>query len=338
MVDSSGRLVAEDSIHQPPIGVDTWALRLGQLAAQTRVTLVSLSAAGGQDIELVLASAALHFPSQQLMTEVQAGEALRAFLSGVGRFLDADHAELRRWLVDTGFVVRTDRGTEYRRGHMPEWLAQAASQINAETLAGRVVVARGSDAAQQAWLARTAQAVEVTETLLATSADDELFMRLALDQAHNAWTLGEVPVGCVIVKDGQIVATGFNQPIGNHDPSAHAEIQAMRAAAQVLGNYRLSHCDLFVTLEPCAMCAGAMQHARIRRVVYGAADPKTGACGSVVDLFSEEKLNHHATVRAGVLATECASVLSEFFAQRRALKRSGVLPQGTQDNEAQPDE
>jgi tRNA(adenine34) deaminase len=160
--------------------------------------------------------------------------------------------------------------------------------------------------------------------------NDEMFMRLALDQAHNAWALGEVPVGAVIVKDGQVLATGFNQPIGNADPTAHAEIQAIRAAAELLGNYRLSHCELYVTLEPCAMCAGAIQHARIRRVVFGASDPKTGACGSVVDLFAEAKLNHHATVRAGVLAAECGALLSRFFAERRELKSSGSLPADTE--------
>ncbi|HUN93656.1 MAG TPA: tRNA adenosine(34) deaminase TadA [Burkholderiaceae bacterium] len=142
-------------------------------------------------------------------------------------------------------------------------------------------------------------------------------MRLALDQAHNAWALGEVPVGAVVVKDGAVVATGFNQPIGNCDPTAHAEVQAIRAAAEMVGNYRLSHCDLYVTLEPCAMCAGAIQHARIRRVVFGARDPKTGACGSVVDLFAESRLNHHATVHGGVLADECGAVLAGFFADRR---------------------
>lgn len=146
---------------------------------------------------------------------------------------------------------------------------------------------------------------------------DPVFMRQALDQAHNAATVGEVPVGAVIVRDGKVIATGFNHPIGSSDPTAHAEIRAIRAAAELLGNYRLVDCDLYVTLEPCVMCAGAIQHARIRRLVYGAADPKTGACGSVVDLFAERRLNHHTRVLAGVLAGPCGAVLSEFFAQRR---------------------
>lgn len=146
---------------------------------------------------------------------------------------------------------------------------------------------------------------------------DESMMRLALEQARRAQQQGEVPVGAVVVRDGEVIGVGFNQPIGAHDPSAHAEIRALRAAAQRLGNYRLVGCDLYVTLEPCAMCAGAIQHARIARVIYGAADPKTGACGSVVDLFDDARLNHHARVRAGVLADECAALLSSFFASRR---------------------
>jgi tRNA(adenine34) deaminase len=147
---------------------------------------------------------------------------------------------------------------------------------------------------------------------------DSVFMRQALDQARNAWALGEVPVGAVIVKDGQVVATGFNQPIGTHDPTAHAEVMALRAAAAILGNYRLPGCELYVTLEPCAMCSGAMMHARLARVIYGAADPKTGVCGSVFNLFEQQKLNHHTEVVGGVLAEECSGLLKEFFAERRS--------------------
>ena len=155
---------------------------------------------------------------------------------------------------------------------------------------------------------------------------DKALMRLALDQASNAWVLGEVPVGALIVRDGVVIATGFNHPIGSVDPTAHAEIRALRAAAEVLGNYRLSDCDLYVTLEPCAMCAGAIHHARIANVVYGAADPKTGACGSVIDLFADTRLNHHAKVRAGVLAQECGDMLAAFFADRREQRRGPEEP------------
>lgn len=149
---------------------------------------------------------------------------------------------------------------------------------------------------------------------------DSTWMQLALDLAREAAKKGEVPVGAIVVKNGQIIGQGSNKPIGLHDPSAHAEIIAMRAAAQHLGNYRLVDCTLYVTLEPCAMCAGAIQHARIARLVYGACDAKTGACGSVVNLMNEPKLNHHCEVIGGVLAAECGAVLSDFFKQRRLSK------------------
>jgi tRNA(adenine34) deaminase len=146
---------------------------------------------------------------------------------------------------------------------------------------------------------------------------DEQFMRAALAEAATAARSGEIPVGAVVVADGAIVGRGFNAPIARHDPSAHAEIAALRDAAAKLGNYRLPGCDLYVTLEPCAMCAGAIMQARIRRLVYGAPDPKTGACGGVLDLFAEPRLNHHTTVTGGVLATECGTLLKSFFAERR---------------------
>ena len=151
---------------------------------------------------------------------------------------------------------------------------------------------------------------------------DEFFMRLALEQARRAGLAGEVPVGAVLVKEGVVVATGYNHPIGLHDPSAHAEMQALRSGGEQLQNYRFPGCDMYVTLEPCAMCAGAMLHARLSRVVYGAADPKTGVAGSVLNLFSQEKLNHQTTVTSGVLAQECSQLLSDFFAQRRLQKKS----------------
>ncbi|MDP2824932.1 MAG: tRNA adenosine(34) deaminase TadA [Sulfuritalea sp.] len=147
--------------------------------------------------------------------------------------------------------------------------------------------------------------------------DDEQFMGLALDLAREAGAAGEVPVGALIVLEGKVVGRGFNQPIGRHDPTAHAEIIALRDAATRLGNYRLPGCTLYVTLEPCAMCAGAIMHARIERVVLGARDPKTGAAGSVIDLFAESSLNHHTSVVGGVLAEQCGSLLSGFFAARR---------------------
>ena len=147
---------------------------------------------------------------------------------------------------------------------------------------------------------------------------DAAFMREALALAREAAAAGEVPVGALVVSQGVVVGRGFNAPISNHDPSAHAEIQALRMAGRVLGNYRLPGCALYVTLDPCAMCVGAMLHARIARLVFGAADPKTGACGSVIDLFAEAELNHHATVTRGVMAAECAALLRDFFAAKRA--------------------
>lgn len=147
--------------------------------------------------------------------------------------------------------------------------------------------------------------------------NDEDYMKLALELAQQAADAGEVPVGALVVKDGEIVGRGYNQPISGADPSAHAEMVALRDAAQHLGNYRLVGCTLYVTLEPCAMCTGAIQHARIARLVFGASDPKTGACGSVVNLMAEEKLNHHCEVTSGVLAEQCGSILSGFFAARR---------------------
>ena len=156
------------------------------------------------------------------------------------------------------------------------------------------------------------------ESFRSQSESDAVFMRQAILAAEQARALGEVPVGAVLVKNGEVIATGHNRPIAGHDPTAHAEIAALRAAAQALGNYRLPGCTLYVTLEPCAMCAGAMLHARLARVVFGATDPKTGACGSVLNLFAEEKLNHHTELSSGVLAEECSMLLKSFFAERRA--------------------
>ncbi|MGW8392519.1 tRNA adenosine(34) deaminase TadA [Pseudoduganella sp. HUAS MS19] len=149
-------------------------------------------------------------------------------------------------------------------------------------------------------------------------------MREALLEARRAWAEGEVPVGAVVVRDGVVIGRGYNQPIGRHDPTAHAEIVAMRAAAEALGNYRLPGCELYVTLEPCVMCSGAMMHARLARIIYGASDPKTGACGSVVNVFASEQLNHHAAVEGGMLADACGQLLKDFFAERRALRKNNV--------------
>ena len=161
---------------------------------------------------------------------------------------------------------------------------------------------------------------------------DQIFMQAALAQAQNAQLVGEVPVGAVVVRDGEVIATGFNQPIGSHDPTSHAEIIALRQAAHRTGNYRLPDCELYVTLEPCAMCVGAMLHARLRRVVFGAFDRKTGAAGSILNLFSESAINHHTEAIGGVMAAESVALLRNFFDQRRLMRaqaeasRSSLLP------------
>ena len=172
---------------------------------------------------------------------------------------------------------------------------------------------------------------------------DESAMRQALDQAQNAWIVGEVPVGAVIVRDTpagrQVIATGYNRPITDHDPTAHAEIVALRHAAHLLGNYRLPECQVFVTLEPCAMCAMALLHARVKRVVYGARDPKAGAAGSVIDVFGNAALNHHTAVEGGVLAGESSDVLRSFFVEKREqyrTRRSTPTPSADTDFAAEP--
>ncbi|WP_428995909.1 tRNA adenosine(34) deaminase TadA [Paraburkholderia ferrariae] len=164
---------------------------------------------------------------------------------------------------------------------------------------------------------------------------DQHFMRLAQAAAEEARAAGEVPVGAVLVRGDEVIASGFNHPIGAHDPSAHAEMAALRAGAHALGNYRLPGCELYVTLEPCLMCAGAIMHARIARVVFGAHDPKTGACGSVVDAFANEQLNHHTSVSAGVLADECGEALRAFFADRRRASREARRKARAQAEQAQ---
>jgi tRNA(adenine34) deaminase len=160
---------------------------------------------------------------------------------------------------------------------------------------------------------------------------DRRFMAQALAAAEAARAAGEVPVGAVLVRGDEIIARGFNHPIGSHDPSAHAEMVALRAAAKTFANYRMPGCELYVTLEPCLMCAGAIMHARIARVVFGARDPKTGACGSVVDAFADPRLNHHTRVEGGVLAAECGDTLKSFFAQRRQAIRAARSEPGLAD-------
>ncbi len=146
---------------------------------------------------------------------------------------------------------------------------------------------------------------------------DQQYMRMAIEQAQLAAQSGEVPVGAVLVKDGQVISKAFNKPIANHDPSAHAEMLALRQATLAEENYRIPGSTLYVTLEPCAMCSGAMLHARIDRVVYGAPDPKTGAAGSVLDIFASKQINHQTSVEGGIMSEECGQLLRDFFKGRR---------------------
>jgi len=313
---------------EPPQPLDEqgWVQRIGRLGEGEKTRLDALRESSPHDLQLVLASAALYLPASRLLSEREADERLDRFLAGPGRMLVSDSGELRQLLVRSGYVLQSEYGADLRRGALPQWLCGAALSVTAESLheadaRRQEALQREVDAQQEEWLESTRQAIEVSELGPVTVDPDTAFMRLALDQAYNAWALGEIPVGAVVIRDGAVIATGFNQPIGHCDPTAHAEIQAIRAAADWLGNYRLGDCSLYVTLEPCAMCAGAIQHARVARLVYGAADPKTGACGSVVDLFSQPRLNHHTTVRAGVLQDECAATLSRFFSERRSASR-----------------
>ena len=149
------------------------------------------------------------------------------------------------------------------------------------------------------------------------SEDDLRWMRHAIELAQQGQAHDEVPVGAVIVKDNQVIGEGWNQPIGLHDPSAHAEMVALRAAGKTLSNYRLLDTTLYVTLEPCVMCAGAIIHARVIRVIYGASDPKAGAAGSIIDIFANNKINHHVSLEAGLLSMECGALLTDFFKAKR---------------------
>jgi tRNA(adenine34) deaminase len=156
------------------------------------------------------------------------------------------------------------------------------------------------------------------------NSEDIRFMRVALELAGQAEEAGEVPVGAVVVKNGAIIGRGYNCPISVADPTAHAEVMALRDASRHLGNYRLVDCTLYVTLEPCIMCVGAIFHARIARLVYGAGDPKTGACGSVIDLTAELRLNHHMQMTRGILAEEGSGKLKQFFEKRRRTRVTGA--------------
>ncbi|RMC95326.1 tRNA adenosine(34) deaminase TadA [Aquitalea palustris] len=226
-----------------------------------------------------------------------------------------------QWLRDMGIANRQQLR---QQGSVTTFLRLKASgrTVTTRLLFALEAAARGvhwsqlSDADKQHL--RQQLAAHPPVALPPAPADIEHFMLQAMQQAELAAAQGEVPVGAVVVKDGQIIGRGFNQPVGRCDPSAHAEMQALRAAALHEGNYRLDGCDLYVTLEPCAMCSGAILHARLTRVIFGAREAKTGAAGSVTDLFALRQLNHHTAVWGGIMAEPCAAQLASFFRQRRS--------------------
>lgn len=287
-----------------------------RLCVRRGLQLGGLASGRSADLRTVLAAASLALDAGEGVDERSVSARLAAWLDGPGAMLVTDHAELRRWLVDTGLVLRDGYGRRYERAVPPPAdYADAVAGLDGCDLAlyaceAREAHARARTARRSAWQAAREMAPEATD-------DDLRWMDEALALARAAGARGEVPVGAVVVHDGRIVGRGGNAPIAGHDPTAHAEIAALREAGAALANYRLPAASLYVTLEPCAMCAGAMLHARIARVVYGARDPKTGAAGSVIDLFAETRLNHHAVALGGVRAQASADLLAGFFAARR---------------------
>jgi tRNA(adenine34) deaminase len=282
------------------------------------LSLGGLQSGRQQDLGVVLAAAALAFDDGATYTEAEVNERLKAWLADPGAMLGTDHVELRRWLVDTQLLERDGYGRRYARTAVPPAFQGALDALAGWDLSVVARNARDADARQRAerksaWQQRPIVDVQAKRATV----DDERWMEEALGLARDAASRGEVPVGAIVVRDDKVLGRGGNSPILHNDPTAHAEIAALREASFAAGNYRLTGAALYVTLEPCAMCAGAIMHARIGRLVFGARDPKTGACGSVVDLFVEKRLNHHATVVAGVRADECGALLSDFFAARR---------------------
>jgi tRNA(adenine34) deaminase len=289
-----------------------------RLCVRRGIALGGLATGRQEDFRTVLAAAALSLDCGADYDEPAVNARLKAWLDGPGAMVDVDHVELRRWLVDTGLVQRDGFGRRYARTTpAPDAFAREFAGLAGVDLGLLAAEARESErevreARQAAWRARRDEVPSGRP-----DGDDSRWMDEALSLARESQSRGEVPVGAVVVQDGVVIGRGGNAPVAASDPTAHAEIAALRDAGRALGNYRLPEASLYVTLEPCAMCAGAIIHARIARLVFGARDPKTGACGSVVDLFADRRLNHHTAVAGGVRAEACARLLSTFFAQRR---------------------
>jgi tRNA(adenine34) deaminase len=294
--------------------LQTWR----SLAVRSGLSLGGLQSGRSQEFGVVLSAAALALHEGVEYSEAEVNERLKRWLAGGGSMLATDHVELRRWLVDMHFVERDGYGRSYRRSRGTNAFADTLEAMKDADLEAVARIAREAEIAartqrKRAWEQATASSTREP----AASADDERWMNEAIALARAAGERGEVPIGAVVVRDGAVIGRGGNAPIAASDPTAHAEIAALRDAAAASGNYRLVGASLYVTIEPCVMCAGAIMHARIARVVFGARDPKTGACGSVVDLFAEPRLNHHARVVEGVHAKACGELLSAFFAARR---------------------
>ena len=288
-----------------------------RLCVRNALSLGGLQSGRQQDFAVVLAGAALAFDDGTAYTEAEVNERLKAWLAGAGAMLGTDHVELRRWLVDARLLERDGYGRSYARAPGPPAFQAALDALGGWDLSLVTRNERDAHARQRAERKSAWKQASADAPVPGASAADERWMDEALALAREAAARGEVPVGAVVVRDDEVLGRGGNSPILHSDPTAHAEIAALREAASAAGNYRLTGAALYVTIEPCAMCAGAIMHARIGRLVFGARDPKTGACGSVVDLFAERRLNHHATVVAGVRADECGALLSDFFAARR---------------------
>jgi tRNA(adenine34) deaminase len=291
-----------------------------RLSVRKALSLGGLQSGRGYEFGVVLCAAALALHRGVEYTEAEVNERLKRWLAEGGSMLATDHVELRRWLVDMRLVERDGYGRSYRRSVAPDAFSATLSALQDADLNAIARIARDADAAarvqrKREW--RQAMPAEAEAPAASSIAEDQRWMDEALALARTAGEQGEVPIGAVVVRDGAILGRGSNAPIATSDPTAHAEIAALRDAAAATANYRLVGSTLYVTIEPCVMCAGAIMHARIARVVFGARDPKTGACGSVVDLFAEPRLNHHAQVIEGVNAQACGELLSAFFAARR---------------------
>ena len=282
--------------------------RFIELTVRKGSTLLSIVRGNPKDLTCLLHAFSSYLPDGPISAE-QAMQSAQAFLGSVGSWLNESAATLLINALKSGVIEQTQTGyvkrvsLDYSRDDLERAYRQAQLERDAKRQAMRKSLQEKNR--------------RVNSARIPADPRDEQFMQEALAFAKEAERLGEIPVGCVIVKDGQIVGAGFNQSITRHDPSAHAEVIAIREAARALENYRLKGCTLYVTLEPCAMCTALIVHARIDRVVFGANDFKTGALGGVIDLIEAAKMNHRPTVDKGILAQESTSLLKQFFGKMR---------------------